>query len=87
MKNNLALSSLAMDLKRVALGLHNKSYTLAERFYAEALKRKKEIELSTVAPYLQKILQQLETQKITPDQDENILMYSILIQNYVIKNR
>ena len=42
MKNTtyIALASLAMDLKRVALGYHNGSRDTAVRFLKEAIKRK-----------------------------------------------
>ena len=50
--NKLALSSLAMDLKRAALGLHNGSHATASRFIEEALKRKQEINSKQLAPYM-----------------------------------
>ena len=45
MKNKIALESMAMDLKRAALGYHNNSLKMAERFHQEALERKREINL------------------------------------------
>lgn len=85
MNNKLALASMAMDLKRVALAYHNKSLNTAKRFYEEALKRKDEVDLTTVKPYVQKILRKvalLETQK-SDRIAEDALMYSTLLQNYV----
>ena len=38
-KNNIAISSLAMDLKRVAVGYYGDSNKTARRFSQEALKR------------------------------------------------
>jgi ABC-type oligopeptide transport system ATPase subunit len=88
-KNNLAISSLAMDLKRVAIGYHRGSSKMANRFSEEALKRKEELELSQVKPYLRKfikavpkILKQKDKEKIA----EDALMYSVILENYVVHN-
>ena len=48
-KNKIALGSLAMDLKRVALGYYRNSTKVAEIFMEEALKRKKELNLNLVS--------------------------------------
>ncbi len=84
MKNKMALSSLAMDLLRVALGYHRGSKKMGERFWQEALKRKDEIDLTNLKPYLRILLTQFPSIK---DQDndmeiaEDALMYSTLFQN------
>jgi len=83
--NDIALSSLAMDLKRVALGFHSGSIKTAERFSIEALKRKDEIDTTTVAPYIRKHLNKLP--KVLEDRErvaEDALMYSTIFQNYVV---
>lgn len=88
MNNKIALSSLSMDLKRIALAIHNGSQTTAEKFSAEAQKRISEIDSKTLAPYMQKIILKLNSnlpksknQKIA----EDFLMYSTLLQNYCLK--
>ncbi len=82
MDNNYILESMASDLKRVALGLHRGSNQMAERFLDEALKRKDEVELQSVAPYIKKLLD-----KLNKDIDsETALMYSTLLQNYTQRN-
>lgn len=78
MNNKYLLESLAMDLKRVAMGLHRGSPIMVERFVKEALKRRDEIEPSTLPPYIQNILGKLYTHI----DKETALMYSTLIQNY-----
>jgi len=78
MKNKLILESMASDLKRVALGLHRGSNKMAERFLEESLKRKEELDMNEVAPYLKKFISKLD-KKI---EAEDALMYSTLIQNY-----
>ncbi|EKE21149.1 MAG: hypothetical protein ACD_7C00334G0003 [uncultured bacterium] len=83
MKNKIALESMAMDLKRAALGYHNNSLKMAERFREEALVRKREINLKEVKPYLRLILQ--KTEKINKNSSEDALMLSTLIQNYTRK--
>ena len=88
-KDQIAISSLAMDLKRVALGSHNGSENTAKRFVEEALKRKEEISLNKVKPYLQKFLLDLPSvlsQKDKQKLAEAALMYSTLFQNYVLKS-
>lgn len=83
----ISLSSLAMDLKRVALGKFHGSNLIADRFLDEALKRKNEIDPKRVAPYIRQILQEVELLK-TGDQQrvaESSLMFSILLQNYSVK--
>lgn len=89
MNNKVILSSLAMDLHRVALGYHRGSKKMAERFFAEALKRKDEIDTFSVKPYIKILLEkfpsiiyQKEEQKIA----EDALMYSILFQNAATVN-
>jgi len=81
MKNKITLESMAMDLKRVALGYHNNSLRVAKRFHREAIARKNEINLKEVKPYLRLVLR--KTEKVnTPDE---ALMLSTLIQNYTRK--
>ena len=76
-----------MDLKRVALGYFRGSENIARRFSEEALKRKEEINLSKIKPYLKKfinslpgILDQNDKQKVA----EDALMYSQIFQNYAL---
>ncbi len=78
MNNKFILESLASDLKRVALGLHRGSNTMAQRFLDEALKRKDEVEIKMVAPYIKELLTHLNKNIDA----ENALMVSTLIQNY-----
>ncbi len=82
MKNNkYILESLASDLKRVAIGKQRGSNSMADRFLKEALKRKQEVEVESVAPYVRKLLKRID-KKINSD---DALMYSTLIQNYTQK--
>lgn len=78
MNNKYILESLASDLKRVAMGLHRGSDKMAQRFLEEALKRKNEVEIKFVSPYIQRILSRLDKNVDA----EKALMYSTLIQNY-----
>lgn len=83
----LVIESLAMDLKRVALGLHRGSNAMANRFKEEVLKRVLELENQQPNIYLKKLLE--KTKQIllnqNPDSAEDILMYSTLFQNYSLK--
>ncbi len=80
MNNRIILSSLAMDLKRVALGLHSKSYKTANRFLVEAMKRKTEVNSEELLPYMKTVLKHVDA----TIEDEDALMYSTRIQNYVL---
>lgn len=86
MNNKQILGALAMDLKRGALGLHRKSFRMADRFFAEAMKRKEELDLQSLPLSIRNILDQVS---VLGDEDvgkkaENALMYSTRIQNYVL---
>lgn len=85
MDTKIALESLAMDLKRVALGYHRGSEKMAKRFCEEALRRKEEIDRHTVQSYIETLLDNMEhvlQQKNTNRIAEDALMYSTLLQNY-----
>lgn len=87
MNNKVILGSIAMDLKRVALGYHRNSLTTAERFYTEALKRDKEIDKDKVKPYLKKLLADLNClaeEKDDQRKAEKALLLSTLFQNAAI---
>ena len=89
MKNTtyIALASLAMDLKRVALGYHNGSRDTAVRFLKEAIKRKNEINKDELQPYLRRFLNDVEeiTQVENDDEKaEKSLFLSTLFQNAAV---
>ena len=81
MNNQVALESLASDLRRVALGLQRGSTTMANRFAQEALRRRNEVEISSVDEYIKKLLRQLDKAMEDP---EDALMYSSILQNYAL---
>ena len=83
-RNKIALSSLSMDLKRVALGYNNGSITTATRVFEEAIKRRDGVDKKQVRPYLRKILENLDelfSQKDNQKIAEDALMYSTIFQN------
>ncbi len=83
----LIIESLAMDLKRVALGLHRGSFAMADRFKDEALKRGSELENQQLDNYLKNILMRTKQILISQktDRAEDVLMYSTLFQNFALK--
>jgi polysaccharide pyruvyl transferase WcaK-like protein len=86
--NQISIAALALDLKRVALGYHNRSFKTANRFAQEALKRKEEINEKEVKPYLKEVLKKLPkvlSQKDKRKLAEDALMYSTIFQNYAFK--
>jgi hypothetical protein len=87
MKNKQILGALAMDLKRVALGLHRGSTTMAQRFEKEAGMRMEEVERKDLLPYMNTILIKIHSTFSTKDIEkkaDDILMYSTIVQNYVL---
>lgn len=83
----IIIESLAMDLKRVALGLHRGSLTMANRFRQEAFKREQEIASQKVSGYLKNLLVAMN-KALSKEGDraaEDALMYSTLFQNYALK--
>lgn len=87
MSKKIIIESLAMDLKRVALGLQRGSVTMAKRFKEEALKREEELEAQHLNNYLQKLL--INVRKVLISKNgrvaEDALMYSTLFQNFARK--
>ncbi|MDP2585558.1 MAG: hypothetical protein Q8P29_01620 [Candidatus Levybacteria bacterium] len=87
-KNKIALASLAMDLKRVAMSYHRGSFAVANRFFDEALKRRSEINKATLKPYLVSLLKDMDNLKTEQDdmkKAEDALLYSTLFQNAALK--
>lgn len=83
----LIIESLAMDLKRVALGLHRGSIKMAQRFKEEALKRHDELNVQKTNSYLKRLLDK-SRKALNGKGDrtaEDVLMYSTLFQNYALK--
>ena len=86
MDKRTIVSSLAMDLRRAAQGLHRGSFASANIFKQEALKRGQELENANPEEYLQKIwLKTKLALEGTQERAEDFLMYSILFQNYTLK--
>jgi len=87
MNNYIPLSSLAMDLKRSAIGYHGSSLDMGERFYSEALKRSGEIDRKDIPPYLINLLNDVEKlQEVEDDAQkaEKSLTLSTLFQNAAV---
>ncbi len=84
-EKRIIIESLAMDLKRVAIGLQTGSIKMADRFKEEALKRAAELDGQSVSPYLNKLL--ANSKKVLLSNNERVgedaLMYSTLFQNWV----
>ena len=61
---------------------------MADRFLAEALKRKDEVDKSSVKPYVKKLLDKLDflaKEKDTRQIAEDALIYSTLFQNAALQ--
>ena len=86
MNDKIILSSLAMDLKRAAIGFHRGSHKMAEKFLSEAIKRKNEYKKENTSPYILQLLDKIDDLKTQPEDElaENALTYRTLIQNFVL---
>lgn len=81
MNDKQLIGALAMDLKRVALAKHSGSKKVAERFWQEVIKRKEVVSKIKLPKYLSNLYDYLENNN---DKD-NLLMYSVILQNYATK--
>jgi hypothetical protein len=89
-KNKIILSSLSLDLKRIAIAYHRGSDKMAERFIKEVDRWLKSVNTSELPAYinvllknLNKILRFKEKERIA----EDCLMYSTLFQNYSVYDK
>lgn len=76
-----------MDLKRIALAFYGGNAVTAERFIAEANKRKGEIDKTQIKPYLITHINSLDGVFKRSDKlhlAEDALTYSQIFQNYAI---
>lgn len=84
---NIIIGSLAMDLKRVALGLHSGSLVTASRFKVEALKRIEDLEREPMDDYTKRLVGKVK-ESLKSDEErvfEDALMYSTLFQNLALR--
>jgi len=83
MNNKQILGALALDLKRVAIGYYRGSAIMSERFFEEALKRRNEIDNTTLKPYLVKLLNEIENLKKEENKKaaDDALLFSTIFQN------
>ena len=87
-KTFASLSSISMDLERVAMGYQRGSVTMANRFLEEALIRRSEIDKNQAKPYIKKLMNALDgimREKDIQKKAEDALMYSVLFQNAALK--
>lgn len=85
MNNKVALASLAMDLKRIALAYHRGSDKTAIRFITEAKRWAESVDRKSTPRYINSLLTNLESTIDNKDKNraaEDSLMYSTLFQNY-----
>ena len=55
MNNKLLLQAMALDLKRVAIGYHSGSITMADIFFKEVVKREHQLDFESLTPTKKKI--------------------------------
>lgn len=84
----IIIESLAMDLKRVAIGMQQGSAGMANRFKEEALQRGEELEKFKPNGYVLKLISGTRETLLSKDPEayEDALMYSTLFQNLVQKS-
>lgn len=84
------IGALSLDLKRVALGLHRGSIKMADRFESESRQRQQEALSIGIDDSLQRIFNiwhKVNQDKVIERKAENILMISVLLDNYLSMKR
>ena len=85
MNNKILLESMALDLKRVALGAHSNSTKMVDRFLQEVFKRNEMLDTTSLSSTLQSVLITM-TSKLKSDQPSRLaddaLMYSTLLISF-----
>ncbi len=85
MNNKILLESMALDLKRVALGYHSNSIKMAERFLQEVYKRNNQLDKRRLSKSLTRILTKMRQQLKNTNMKrlaDDALMYSTLLLSY-----
>ncbi|MBI2590255.1 MAG: hypothetical protein HYW33_00020 [Candidatus Blackburnbacteria bacterium] len=86
--NKFLIGSIVSDLRRASLYMHLGSLSTASHFAHEAIETKKRVNMEMISPHVARILEETEKTLKKPDGDhkaEDILMYSILLQNFAQK--
>jgi hypothetical protein len=60
MNNATILQSIALDLKRVAIGYNAGSFKMADRFLEEAIKRKMQLNMQMLSDSVKKVVIMIE---------------------------
>ncbi len=85
MNNKILLESMALDLKRVALGSHSHSTKMAERFLQEVFKRSEMLDTTSFSSSLKTVLTNMKRHlKLDNSQRlaDDALMYSTLLISF-----
>ena len=90
MNTKMLLAALSQDLYRIAISLHTHSDKTAEKFTSVALQTASQIDRRDVKPHIKKVLVNLPV--ILGEHDkklrsEDVLTYSIIIQNSALLSR
>lgn len=86
----VSLSSISMDLERVAMGYQRGSVAMANRFLKEALMRRNEIDRMEIRPHVRKLigfLGEIKNEKDNQKKAEDALMCSTLFQNAALASK
>lgn len=83
----IIIGSLALDLKRIALGLYRNSMYTASTFKQQAINRINELEQHAADAYTQQLVNQTRKSLSVLEKNnaEDLLMYSTLFQNLTQK--
>lgn len=85
MNNKILLQSIALDLKRVALGYHSGSIKMADRFLLEIMRRKTQLDISLLSDTVKKLLthiDKIQQEKNFKKKADDALMYSNLFISF-----
>lgn len=85
MNNKILLESVALDLKRVALGAHSNSTKMTERFLQEVYKRNELVDKEVLSSSCKKVLSHMKVQLKNSSRQrlaDDALLYSTLILSF-----
>jgi hypothetical protein len=86
-QTQLLIGSLSSDLYRVANMVGKGSFAAADRFFLEAKKWSSQLSGARVKNHISKIIFNINedtSKELTLEKAEKLLMYSVLLQNYVL---
>ncbi len=83
MNNKILLESMALDLKRIALGAKGNSQKMTDRFIEEVMKRERLLMKDTIPSSLEVVIENMKKKLISSKHlADDALMFSTILLSY-----